>query len=49
MSDETCRLFERVAQKMGWFDQGLEETEEKVCVVHFIYLAHSNYKIFIFP
>ncbi|XP_056898872.1 germ cell nuclear acidic protein [Takifugu flavidus] len=30
MSNETCRLFERVAQKMGWFDQGLEETEEKL-------------------
>ena len=33
MSDDTFELFERVAQKMGWFDEGLENTEERVCAL----------------
>lgn len=35
MSDDTVKLFERVAQKMGWFDEGLEKTEERVCALLF--------------
>lgn len=32
MDDDTCRLFERVAQKMGWADEGgLDRAEKKVC------------------
>lgn len=32
MNDGICNLFERVAQKMGWMDDGgLEATESKVC------------------
>lgn len=40
MSDDTLKLFERVSQKIGWFDEGLEKTEKRVCVVHFISLAN---------
>lgn len=35
MSDDSVKLFERVAQKMGWFDEGLEKTEDRVCVLLF--------------
>lgn len=32
MNNDTCRLFERVARKMGWADkEGLDEAEKKVC------------------
>lgn len=32
MNEDTCKLFEKVAQKMGWFDGGgLDEAEKKVC------------------
>lgn len=35
MSDDTLKLFEKVAQKMRWFDEGLEKTEERVCALLF--------------
>lgn len=35
MSDDTSQLFQRVAQKMGWFDEGLDKTEEEVCALLF--------------
>lgn len=32
MNDDTCKLFERVAKKMGWADKGgLDTAEKKVC------------------
>lgn len=32
MNDDTCKLFERVAGKMGWADEGgLDTVEKKVC------------------
>lgn len=35
MSDDTSKLFERVADNLGWFDGGLEKTEERVCALLF--------------
>lgn len=35
MSDDSVKLFERVAKKMGWFDEGLERTEDRVCALLF--------------
>lgn len=32
MDGDTCKLFERVALKMGWVDDGgLDTAEKKVC------------------
>lgn len=34
MNDDTCNLFKRVAQKMGWAsERGLDEAEEKVRII----------------
>lgn len=34
MNDETGKLFERVAKKMGWMDKGgLDTAERKVCFI----------------
>lgn len=44
MNDDTCRLFERVAKKMGWTNkEGLDTAEKKVCITQtLIYLAENN-------
>lgn len=35
MNEDTCRLFERVVQKMGWAgEKGLDNAEKKVCCTH---------------
>lgn len=34
MDDDTCKLFERVAKKMGWTDNGgLDKAEKRVCCI----------------
>ena len=39
MNDDTRKLFERVAQKMGWAEEGgLDAAEKKVCCT-----LHSRY------
>lgn len=48
MNDDTCKLFERVAQKMGWFDKGLEETEEKVCALFISFTDCVTLQIYIY-
>lgn len=33
MNDDACNLFKRVAQKMGWAEEGaLDTAEKKVCI-----------------
>lgn len=44
MNDETRKMFDEVAKKMGWLDNGgLEETEKRVCCrLEFINGAEIN-------
>lgn len=48
MNDDTCKLFDRVAKKMGWTDNGgLDTAERKVCCALIVY-GNTSSVIFIF-